>query len=122
MNDQTSPPALVIEDDFGLITIFAKALEMAGFEVKAITDGGEALQYLKTTTPEVIVLDLHLPTLSGIEIFNYFHTKTRFSKTRVIIATADLAAANTLGQDVDLVLVKPISFNQLRDLAMRLRQ
>jgi DNA-binding response OmpR family regulator len=122
MNNQTRPPALVVEDDPGLLAIFAKAMEMAGFDVKTITDGGEALLYLKTTTPEVVVLDLHLPTLSGVEIFQYFHNKPRFSETRVIVTTADLAAANTLGQEVDLVLVKPISFNQLRDLAVRLRR
>jgi two-component system phosphate regulon response regulator PhoB len=122
MNNQTRPPALVVEDDPGLLAIFAKAMEMAGFDVKTITDGGEALLYLKTTTPEVVVLDLHLPTLSGVEIFQYFHNKPRFSETRVIVTTADLAAANTLGQDVDLVLVKPISFNQLRDLAVRLKR
>ena len=119
--DTPKPLAFIIEDDPNLVTIFAKALEMADFQVEMIRDGGVALRRLAETVPDVIVLDLHLPTASGVEIFQYIRGDLRLGRTRVILATADRLTAGDLDPEVDLVLLKPISFNQLRDLAMRLK-
>jgi two-component system phosphate regulon response regulator PhoB len=57
--------ALVIEDDEDLCGIFVKALEDAGFEVEAIQDGAIAQKRLEEVVPQVIVLDFHLPHVSG---------------------------------------------------------
>lgn len=116
-----NPLALIIEDDPNLAFIFSKSLEYAEFRTETIRDGGAALVRLKEVVPHIIVLDLHLPTVSGREILNHIRTDARLAKAHVILATADPLQANELQDDVDIVLVKPISFNQLRDLAARLR-
>lgn len=51
--------ALVIEDDADLATIFAGALQAAGFAVETIRDGAQAVTRLAETIPHVVVLDLH---------------------------------------------------------------
>ncbi len=112
--------ALIIEDDIDLATIFAEALKAAGFKIEIIYEGQTALQRLAVTTPDVVVLDLHLPNVAGTDILQQIHDDTRLTETRVIIATADARLAETLYEEADLVLVKPISFVQLRDLAERL--
>ena len=116
-----NPLALVIEDDIEQLAIFTHALQLAEFETEAIRDGQKALNRLAETEPSVVILDLHLPYVSGKEILRRIRTSDRLQETKIILATADHAAAEIIRQDADLVLIKPISFIQLRDLAMRLR-
>ncbi len=123
MTDQPvtqKPLALVVEDDNRQATVFAQALRMADFEVEIIRDGLKALNRLSEVVPALVVLDLHLPKVSGKEIFEQIQADDRLAKTRVMLATADPMLAETLRAEVDLILLKPISFNQLRDLASRL--
>ena len=112
--------ALIIEDDADLATIFAEAIKTAGFEAHTVRDGKTALAQLAATTPSIVVLDLHLPNVSGMDILKYIRADARLAKTRVILTTADARMADMLQGQADLVLVKPISFGQLRDLAARL--
>jgi len=117
MNEQF---AMIIEDNEDLAIIFAEALQAAGFETDIIQDGETAVAQLETTVPRIIILDLHLPHVSGEEILKGIRSDQRFDDTRVIIATADPRMADMLKDEADLVLLKPISFGQLRDLAARL--
>jgi DNA-binding response OmpR family regulator len=116
-----NPLALVIEDDQKLATIFAKALQMAEFETEIVQDGQQALSRLADTVPAVVILDLHLPRVSGKDILQQIRADQRLRATQVLVATADPLMAESLRDDADLILLKPISFGQLRDLSARLR-
>lgn len=115
-----NPLALVVEDDEDASIIFAEALEEAGFEVEITRTGDAALARLAETTPAVVVLDLELPRVSGAKILDQIRADARLANTRVIIATAYPDLAMEIEEGADLVLIKPVSFNQLRDLATRL--
>ena len=112
--------ALIVEDDQKLADIFAAALTSAGFETEIIYMGDEALTRLATLTPAIVVLDLHLPNVSGWQILRQIQADQRLAKTRVIVVTADALKAQDIRGVADLVLLKPISINQLRDMASRL--
>ena len=114
--------ALIIEDDEDLASIFAEALRGIGYEVELVADGRVAQERLKTRTPPfLILLDMHLPHVSGADLLtNIIKVDERLSKTMVIITTADARMGDTYGDQVDFVLIKPISFVQLRDLTSRL--
>lgn len=112
--------ALVIEDDTDLGFIFSTALGEAGFEVEWISDGAKALAWLAERVPAIVILDLHLPHLSGLNLLRQITSEGRLLGTRVIIVTADAVSANDLRNQADLVLLKPISYTQLRDLSKRL--
>ncbi len=116
-----NPLALIIEDHHDTASIFALALQQAGFETEIIPDGEHALARLADTTPAVVVLDLHLPHVSGDNILSQIRSDERLTKTRVILATADPLRAETLRAEANLVLIKPVSFSQLHDMAKRLR-
>ena len=118
MNNHT---ALIIEDDEYLSEIFSKALQSAKFDTEIIRDGQLALTRLHETTPNVVVLDLHLPQVSGKEILHHIRSTPHLADTRVMVATADPLTAEFLRHDANLVLIKPISFIQMRELALRLR-
>ena len=64
---------------------------------------------------------MHLPNVSGDTILHHIRADERLANTRVMLATADAYMAENLRDKSDLVLLKPISFTQLRDLAKRLR-
>jgi DNA-binding response OmpR family regulator len=112
--------ALIVEDETDLAIIFSKALQEAGFETQIVRAGDTALMWLSSTAPQVVVLDLHLPRVSGEEVLEQIRADERLATTKVIIATADPRMAETLQDRADLVLLKPIGFSQLRDLAARL--
>lgn len=116
-----SPFALIIEDDPDLSEIFAQALEAAHFKTEIIRDGQLALTRLADLQPAIVVLDLHLPQVSGETVLRQIRADTRLARTRIILATADPLLADVCRPEADLVLIKPISFTQLRDLATRLR-
>ncbi len=116
----SNPIAWIVEDDGDLANIFAEALQAAKYDTDIIRTGDRALARLATVTPDVVVLDLHLPGASGMEILKQIRADARLARTRVIIASADPIMAESLNDQADLVLIKPISFSQLRDLANRL--
>jgi CheY-like chemotaxis protein len=93
----------------------------ADFEIETCANGNKALERLKQTVPTVVILDLNLPGASGKEILQSIRTDERLSKTRIILTTADERQAETLQDEADIVLLKPVSPTQLRELALRLR-
>jgi len=118
-----SDVALIIEDDEDLASIFAEALRGVGFEVEIVADGLTAQEKLKNSAaPFLILLDMHLPHVSGADLLtNIIKKDSRFEKTIVIITTADARMGEAYNEEVDFVMIKPISFVQLRDLTSRLK-
>jgi DNA-binding response OmpR family regulator len=115
-----NPIAFVIEDHVDAATIFAEALKAAGFETEVIDSGDKAMQRLAEMVPDMVILDLNLPQVPGTDILRRIRTDARFSETCVVVATAHPHWADTVQGEADLVLLKPISFTQLRGLAARL--
>jgi CheY-like chemotaxis protein len=76
---------------------------------------------LANLTPALVVLDLHLPHVSGKTLLRQIRADERLRETRVILTTADALMAAHLDEEADVVLLKPVSVTQLRDLATRLR-
>lgn len=116
-----NPLALIIEDDIDLASIFADALHAAEFKTEIIVDGAAAQSRLKEVVPQLVVLDLHLPHISGEILLRQIRSTPALAGIKVVIASADPITADLLSPDSDLVLVKPVSFSQLRDLAQRLK-
>jgi two-component system KDP operon response regulator KdpE len=117
----SQPLALIIEDEADLAEIFSQALRAAGFGTEIARDGRQALERLASITPDVVVLDLHLPHVDGDDLLHQIRGDSRLADTRVIIASADPLMAEVLDGLADLVLIKPVSFGQLRDLSQRLK-
>ena len=124
MSDQTklSELALVVEDDEDLAIIFTAALQEANYRVETIRDGLLAQRRLSQVEPQLVILDLHIPYVSGGEILNQIRADTRLKCTTVVIASADARLAEMYNDTTDFVLIKPFSFKQLRDLTARLHK
>lgn len=113
------PLAFIVEDDQSLNHLFGLTLQ-ADFDLVQIHDGSQALAQLADRVPALIVLDMNLPGLPGAKILEYVRADERFARTRVILATADALQAAAFEPLADIILLKPVSPAQLRDLAKRI--
>jgi len=116
----TKPLAIIIEDDPQLNAIMSITLQ-TDFEIEAFSNGDTGLERLRQTIPNVVVLDLNLPGASGKEILQSIRADERLSNTKIILTTADERQAETLREEADIILLKPVSPSQLKELALRLR-
>jgi CheY-like chemotaxis protein len=116
----TKPLAFIVEDDEHLSQIFAKTLQ-ANFETEIASDGSTALMRLAQIVPTLVVLDLNLPGLGGRYILDDIRSNPNLKQTRVILCTADALQAESLQEQADIVMLKPVSPLQLRDIAARFR-
>lgn len=114
------PIALIIEDNQDQNLVFTTAMNQAGFETESILEGSTARIRLNEIVPSVVVLDLHIPGVTGETLLRQIRGDKRLADVRVMLATADANLAKDLQSQADLVLLKPISFSQLSQLAHRL--
>jgi len=114
------PFSLIIEDDEDLSTIFHEALNAAGFETEIVRNGRLAIDRLQDIIPDVVILDMHLPLVTGADILKFIRSQKQLVYTSVIVTTADAIMGEQVRDEADFVLIKPISFGQLRDLTARL--
>jgi DNA-binding response OmpR family regulator len=99
---------LLIEDDAEIARLTAMYLDVEGYEVEVIDDGALALEVIKNTKPELIILDLMLPGMSGIEICK---RAREFYQQPIIILTAcddDVSEVSLLKMGADDYLAKPL--------------
>ena len=116
-----NPLALIIEDDDTLAAMYAEALRQVHFNTVIVSDGAAAVAQVAALAPALIILDLHLPHVSGDEILHQIRRNEKLAKVHVVVTTADAVQAAAVQDEADLILIKPISVLQLRDLARRIR-
>jgi two-component system phosphate regulon response regulator PhoB len=116
-----APLVLIVEDERDLVRLLEFNLRAAGFETAAAYGGEQALQYVRQRLPDLIVLDLMLPDLSGNEVCRQLKSSPRTRPVPVLMLTArgeevDRVVGFELGAD-DYV-AKPFS---VRELVLRIR-
>src|ERR1035437_10158975 len=81
--------AMVVEDDEDLAAIFTEALQKANYQVETMRDGLSAQRRMLQIEPHLVVLDMHIPYVSGAEILQQIRADVRLKHTTVVIASAD---------------------------------
>jgi two-component system response regulator RegX3 len=113
MMTSSSGAVLIVEDEEALAESVQFALEVEGFEVATVGDGRDALSSVAANPPDLILLDLMLPGLSGLDVLR---TIRRDHHMPVIILTAkDAEADKVLGLELgaDDYVTKPFSTREL---------
>jgi CheY-like chemotaxis protein len=92
-NGEAAPPAsrsvLVIEDEPFISELYTRALGKAGYRVEVVADGAQALQMAQSNAYDIILLDLMVPNVTGIEILRALRDPARVPplKAKIIITT-----------------------------------
>jgi two-component system response regulator MprA len=115
MNDfSRAPRVLVVEDDEDIAQALQRSLRMEGYEVRAAADGPAALEHGRSFAPDLVILDLGLPGLDGLEVARSLRAD---DDVPILILTARDAVADRIdGLDVgaDDYMVKPFDVGELK--------
>lgn len=79
---------LVVDDEIGALTLIGIMLERGGFEVLKARDAKIALEMLEDTVPDLIILDVMMPGMNGIDLCQVIRQREQTSKTPVLILSA----------------------------------
>jgi len=109
------PKILVVEDDDAIRALVVAALRREPFEVHAAVNGAEALSLTRTSEYAVILLDLMMPALNGMEFMEAFHETSPQARTVVFIMTAydDVTVLRLRPELVHGIVRKPFDVPQL---------
>ena len=104
---------LVVDDEPTILEIVGRYMERAGFETFGAADGFEALRLAEEHTPDLVVLDLMLPGIDGIDLIKVLRLR---SQAGVIVVSGRLAPdvfAQVVDAGADMYLAKPVQFEQV---------
>ena len=107
---------VTVEDELPLITLLKYNLEKEGYKVKNAETGQEALQLIKSTLPDIVVLDWMLPDFSGIEVCKQIKRDKKLKTIPVLMLTAKSEAEDKIigfENGVDDYLTKPFNNKEL---------
>ena len=110
------PSILVADDDPDIRDLVVFKLEQAGFAVRAVADGSAALTALEDLTPDVVVLDVMMPGLSGLDVLRQIRTMDRLDGVKVLLLTArarDTDVDDGYNTGADDYVTKPFSPREL---------
>lgn len=112
--------ALVVEDNKEIALFLHVVLEQMGFAADIASDGEAALNFIAETRPSLVILDLNIPKISGVEVLHRIRADDRLTNTKVVIVSANPHMIDESYDMADLVLQKPVSYSQIHDLIERL--
>lgn len=105
---------LVVEDEKDLNRVISKRLENEGYSVDRCFDGEEALEYINMSEFDIIIMDIMMPKISGIEVLKNIRDKR--NETPVLLLTAKDSISdrvNGLDAGAQDYLIKPFAFEEL---------
>jgi len=115
------PFALIVEDNQDIVTLFQHVLDMAGYHTEIVLDGLEAMERIYASHPDIVLLDLQLPGMTGVEILRQMRTDEKLASIPVVVITAFSNYSTKLPFEPDLLLLKPVNIYQLSTLVQRLQ-
>lgn len=122
MSDAKKPRILLVEDDLGLAAAYRTRMEAEGFDVRHCPNGEEAMQEALEYHPDLILLDIMMPNISGFDVLDILRNTKETKHTKIIILTAlsqpsDKQRAKDLGANEFLVKSQAV----IADVMKRIR-
>ncbi len=103
-----SPKVMIVEDDTEISRLTKMLLETEGYECEAIFDGGQAVSEIRQMNPDIVILDVMLPGLSGVEVCSQIRA---FYHGAILMLTGcddDITELASFKQGADDYVTKPI--------------
>lgn len=112
---------LIAEDDPVLRNLYIKKFSVAGYPIRAVEDGEQAMLEIQNRPPEVLVLDIHMPKMDGFQVLEQFPRDTRPFPVIMLTNFADensRARGKELGAD-DYFIKKDMTIKSLLEMVER---
>lgn len=107
---------LIVDDDETLLHLLKRYFIREGFDVVVAKDGIEAMEKMKSENPAIVLTDLNIPSLSGIEFIQYI--QNNFKNISIIVMTAYPEDWN--GSKVEAFFVKPFDIDEMVSAIQRI--
>jgi DNA-binding response OmpR family regulator len=107
---------LVVDDEASIRALLTTLLQSKGHQVDAVPDGRTAIQCVSENRYGVILLDVRMPDMSGLEVFTRIREIAASIASRVVFLTGDVMAEDTRGlleRTGALAIAKPFQFQEL---------
>lgn len=121
-NPKRSATILIVDDDRTVIDTLSTVLDIRGFHILEADTGNKAMDLINRYKPDLILLDLMLPGVNGLDIFNKIKSNKHLSHIPILIITA-ITDGSTLsdnfwkeGTQADGFITKPFDPFQLADM------
>ena len=118
------PLALVVDDSLSARRALIQVMEDAGYQVRAARDGLEAVQQIETQRPDILLADMEIPRMNGIELTAHLRARPETVDLPVIMVTSRSSTKHRRRAEeagVDVYLTKPFPDDQLLDQVALLR-
>jgi len=115
-----NPPektVIVVEDEPDMAEMFAEMVRLMGMQVIKSYSGLQAIDMISERKPYLVLLDIMLPDVSGLEVLRHIHRDTRLSRIPVIVVSAKSLPSDVrkgLDAGASFYLTKPVSFVDLK--------
>lgn len=110
-----SHPILVVEDNEDLLVLFKLILESVGYQVIAINNGKDILNRIAEIQPQLIVMDIMMPEISGLQASRQIKERSDYQSLPVILVSAldRLKDEQLVNSKADDILYKPFNIDDL---------
>jgi DNA-binding response OmpR family regulator len=107
---------LVVDDDPMIRFLVQEYLKASGFQVETCAGGREALAKVSTDSPSLMILDLQMPEMNGVEVLEQLRAAPTTASIPVLMLSANASEAHTLSTvKADAYLEKPFAMQALLD-------
>lgn len=107
---------LVVDDEPNIVLSLEFLMQQAGFDVTTALDGESALALVKQNPPDLLLLDISLPGISGFEVLEQLRSQENFKRLPIVMLTAhgrEVEREKGLALGADDYITKPFSTRQL---------
>lgn len=109
---------ILVDDEASIIKVLTVRLEKAGYEVIPVMDGKEALDSIRKERPDLVILDLMLPTLDGYKVCRLLKFDERYKHIPIFVLSARVeedAKKRSMEAGADEYISKPLKTDELLD-------
>ena len=107
---------LIVDDEINIVTALEFLLQKSGYEVMAAQNGAEALERVESFAPDLVLLDVMMPRISGYEVCRRMRERADWKHIKIIMLSAkgrEAEVSKGVSLGADLYVTKPFSNNEL---------
>jgi DNA-binding response OmpR family regulator len=112
---------MIVEDQLDAAEMFAEMMRVSGFQVLKLLNGSPAIKTLASEKPDLVILDIMMPDVSGLEVLDFMRHRPDLARIPVIVISAKSMPSDIktgLDAGASFYLTKPIGFLELKQAVM----
>ncbi len=105
---------VVIDDDQGVVSLLQKRLEANGYQVSSAEDGVKGLEIVRSTLPDLVILDIVMPGMDGFSLVREIRSDERLKRIPLIVITSKGEMGELFkAEGVGIILTKPFKMEDI---------